>query len=198
MDPTLLVQIAIAVASLLVGLGAGYALRRPDRSLSARAEELETQLAEARGATEEARRAQDAYRGQVEKHFEKTSDLFRDLTEQYTTLYGRLAEGARELCPEGGPALGRGLNDPLLAARAGAPETPGDDAAASVAAETVGEEQPGIDGPELETDDPPADDLELEGLPGLETPSETDITADDLEEPDETGSEPRRAVGEAS
>ena len=70
----------------------------------------------------------------MEKHFERTSELFRDLTEQYTALYAHLAEGARELCAEGGPALGRGLNDPLLATTFGvdasresaspAPDTP--------------------------------------------------------------------------
>jgi hypothetical protein len=90
-------------------MGAGFALRRGDATVKRRVQELESKLAEAQ-------RRYEAQQASVEKHFEKTSDLFRDLTENYTALYGHLAEGARTLCPEGGPALGPGLNDPLLEA----------------------------------------------------------------------------------
>ena len=107
MDGTLLTQLGIGAALFLGGLGAGLALRRGDRSARARAAKLEVELTEARRQT-------DVYRAQVEKHFERTSDLFRDLTDQYSALYGHLAEGARALCPDGSPALGLGLNDPLL------------------------------------------------------------------------------------
>lgn len=108
MDPTWL-QIGIGLAGLALGLLLGLALRRPERTLRARVAELELEL-------QDARRIHDEHRARVEKHFERTSDLFRDLTDHYAALYSHLAEGARQLCPEGGPALGRGLDDPLLAA----------------------------------------------------------------------------------
>lgn len=112
MDHVVLLQMVIGAGAFLVGLMCGLALRRPDRRLKTQVEELESQL-------QETRRAADQHRAQVEKHFERTSELFRDMTEQYTALYAHLADGARELCSEGGPALGRGLNDPLLAATFG-------------------------------------------------------------------------------
>ncbi len=49
------------------------------------------------------------YRDSVAKHFGDTSDRFRDLTREYTALYAHLAEGARELCAERVPQLGRGF-----------------------------------------------------------------------------------------
>jgi uncharacterized membrane-anchored protein YhcB (DUF1043 family) len=101
----------------VIGLGAGLVLRRPDRRMKAQVEALRSEL-------QETQREYDQHRARIDKHFERTSDLFRGLTEQYTELYGHLAEGARELCSEGGPALGRGLNDPLLAATLGAGEEP--------------------------------------------------------------------------
>ena len=60
------------------------------------------------------------------KHFSGTSDLFRDLTHQYTTLYAHLAEGARELCPDQVPSLGHGMGEPpLVAALTREPRAPG-------------------------------------------------------------------------
>jgi uncharacterized membrane-anchored protein YhcB (DUF1043 family) len=117
MDQVVLWQIGIGVAAFAVGLGAGLVLRQPDRRMRAQLEALRSELLESQ-------RRFDQHRARVDKHFERTSDLFRDMTEQYTALYSHLAEGARELCSEGGPALGRGLNDPLLAATLGAGEQP--------------------------------------------------------------------------
>jgi len=138
MDPALLWQIGIGGGGLLAGLGLGFALRRPDRKLTARVTELEADL-------HAAERRYDEHRARVEKHFERTSQLFRDLTEHYTALYSHLAEGARELCPEGGPALGRGLDDPLLSLGFGA-----------------GRDEPE---PELETDGESEAELEPEAAP---------------------------------
>jgi hypothetical protein len=132
MDQVVLWQIAIGGGGFLAGLLIGFGLRRPDRRLRTQVEELESQL-------QETRRQADQHRARVEKHFERTSELFRDLTEQYTALYAHLAEGARELCDEGGPALGRGLNDPLLAATFGV-EAPYKPAFGPKAADEGGEE----------------------------------------------------------
>lgn len=52
-----------------------------------------------------ARAEQEAYRRSVAQHFQQTSDIFRDLTGVYTSLYTHLAEGARSLCAESVPAL---------------------------------------------------------------------------------------------
>ena len=117
--------LGIGLVLFLGGVGAGRVLRHLDQSARVRAERLERELEETRGRFE-------AHREQVQKHFDQTSDLFRDLTQQYTALYAHLAEGARELCPERVPALGRGdAGGLLLGADSGvgtAPATAGADA----------------------------------------------------------------------
>lgn len=108
-------ELAIGVGLFGLGVGLGLWLRRGDRAARQRVEELELELLRARGRFEE-------HREQVMKHFERTSDLFRDLTKDYTALYSHLAEGARELCPDRVPGIGRGFAGPLL----GGPPDPGD------------------------------------------------------------------------
>lgn len=107
MDTGLFVQLGVGLALFLGGIGTGLALRRRDAAARARVLELESEL-------EGVRQELQGYRARVEKHFERTSHLFRDLTDHYSALYSHLADGARDLCPDGGPALGLGLNDPLL------------------------------------------------------------------------------------
>jgi uncharacterized membrane-anchored protein YhcB (DUF1043 family) len=98
-------QLAVAFGLLIGGLAAGLALGRGGSRARARIRELELEV---RVEREE----HAAYRDGVAKHFAGTSDLFRDLTHQYTALYAHLAEGARDLCPDRVPALGRGLGEP--------------------------------------------------------------------------------------
>jgi uncharacterized membrane-anchored protein YhcB (DUF1043 family) len=69
--------------------------RDEDRRMAVR---LERELSEARADLER-------YRERVSQHFEKSSDLFRDLTSQYSSLYKHLAEGARDLARPGIPAF---------------------------------------------------------------------------------------------
>jgi hypothetical protein len=69
--------------------------RDEDRRMAVR---LERELSEARTDLER-------YRERVSQHFEKSSDLFRDLTSQYSSLYKHLAEGARDLARPGIPAF---------------------------------------------------------------------------------------------
>ena len=111
------IQLAIAFGLLMGGLAAGLALGRGGSRARARIRELDLEL-------RQAREEQAAYRDQVGKHFSGTSDLFRDLTHQYTALYAHLAEGARDLCPDRVPALGRGMGAPPLMAGP-TPEPPG-------------------------------------------------------------------------
>ena len=94
-----------------------------------RARKLESELTVARGELEQARleveslrrklsAAQDeydAYRMNVLEHFSGTSDLLRDLTVQYRSVYQHLTKGAATLCPEGFVGLTEGLPKPALA-----------------------------------------------------------------------------------
>ncbi len=116
-DGTIGIQLAIAFGLLVGGLSAGLALARGGPRARARIQELELELRQSREESA-------AYRDQVGKHFSGTSDLFRDLTHQYTALYAHLAEGARDLCPDQVPALGRGVGAPPLVAGP-TPEPPG-------------------------------------------------------------------------
>ncbi len=40
------------------------------------------------------------YRGEVNQHFSKTSNLFQELTSNYRSVYEHLAQGAHSLCSE--------------------------------------------------------------------------------------------------
>ncbi len=114
--------VLVLVGIFLIGLGTGVFLRRSGvRSARAEAERLGQDLDNTRtqlvAAEEKLRAAQgelEAQRGAVAKHFERTSELFRDLTRQYTALYAHLAEGARELCPGQRIPLGSGFGEPLI------------------------------------------------------------------------------------
>jgi uncharacterized membrane-anchored protein YhcB (DUF1043 family) len=122
-------------ATILLAFGAGLALGAVTVGLlllrsGGAARERAKQLAD---ELDETREQLETQRTQVAKHFEETSGLFRDLTEQYTRLYAHLSEGAREFCTEEVPALGRGLDAPLLGASGDsepAEEPPADEAQA--------------------------------------------------------------------
>jgi uncharacterized membrane-anchored protein YhcB (DUF1043 family) len=128
----------VLLGTFLIGLGTGVFLRRGGvRSARAEAERLgrdlgavRTQLAGAEDALRGAHRELEEQRAAVSKHFERTSDLFRELTRQYTALYSHLAEGARELCPDQRIPLGVGFSEPLIGA-AGSPAAGGDEEGAS-------------------------------------------------------------------
>jgi uncharacterized membrane-anchored protein YhcB (DUF1043 family) len=96
------VEIAVGGGLFLLGLLLGLLAGRGGRGPRARVRALEAELAQ---VTERLA----SYRDQVEKHFVQTSDLFGDLTRQYTAVWDHLAEGARELCPDRVPGLGRGF-----------------------------------------------------------------------------------------
>lgn len=110
MDPELGVELAIGAGLFVAGIALGALASGAGRA-RARLLALEREL-----ASEREQRA--AYEDAVAKHFGRTSDLFRDLTRQYTSLYAHLAEGARDLCAERLP-LGRGFEATPLQAGAG-------------------------------------------------------------------------------
>jgi uncharacterized membrane-anchored protein YhcB (DUF1043 family) len=104
LDNTGWMQIAIASGLLVGGVLLGLILARGGKGARARARRLEKEL----------RQAQEllaSYQDQVAKHFVQSSDLFEDLTRQYTAVWDHLAQGARDLCAERVAALGRGFDD---------------------------------------------------------------------------------------
>jgi uncharacterized membrane-anchored protein YhcB (DUF1043 family) len=105
-DPVVTLLVAVGALALLMGGGIGYWLARRRDPAATRIQVLEDALETERDLAE-------AYRASVSKHFDGTSDMFRDLTRQYAALYAHLAEGARELSEEV-PELGRGYADPAL------------------------------------------------------------------------------------
>ncbi len=113
--------LVVAVAAFLVGrlTGAGANRRREleeqlvdaqeeNSRLAAEMEDLLEQLAAAR-------EEHAAYRLNVLDHFSGTSDLLRDLTVQYRSVYEHLTKGASTLCPEGFVGLTEGLPVPQIA-----------------------------------------------------------------------------------
>jgi hypothetical protein len=100
-------EVALGIGLLALGILIGRWIRHRSSPLRARIEELDQLLSEER-------ERRTAYEAAVGKHFEQTSDLFRDLTQQYTVLYAHLAEGSRELCGDRPVALGRGFDLPGL------------------------------------------------------------------------------------
>ncbi|MCE2390098.1 MAG: DUF1043 family protein [Proteobacteria bacterium] len=104
-DPAIL----IALGVFLAGLSAGCLFWRRYGAAEKRASQLEDDLREVSGKLEETRAELAAQREATSQHFERTAELFGDLTRQHVTVYNHLAEGARELCPDAPPALEQGF-----------------------------------------------------------------------------------------
>jgi uncharacterized membrane-anchored protein YhcB (DUF1043 family) len=121
--------IAVAVAAFLVGrlTGAGANRRRElEEQLADAQEEISRIAAEMEDLIEQlaaAREEHAAYRLNVVDHFSGTSDLLRDLTVQYRSVYEHLTKGASTLCPEGFVGLTEGLPVPEIAEPAVQPES---------------------------------------------------------------------------
>ena len=112
---------ALAMAAFFVGrVTGGSAIRRREleeqlvnahEEISHLAAEVESLLEQLRAAREQ----HEAYRMSVVDHFSGTSDLLRDLTVQYRSVYEHLTKGASTLCPEGFVGLTEGLPVPEIA-----------------------------------------------------------------------------------
>ena len=176
MNPEPAIYLAIAGVVMVV---AAFLLGRRTSSGVARQLELEAELnssqreqaraeAEAerlRNELDTARAEHDDYRLSVVDHFSGTSDLLRDLTVQYRSVYEHLTKGASTLCPEGFVGLTEGLPVPQLADPQPEPELELEldpDDAASLAADadtdTPAEAPPGESTEEVAAAEPPADD----------------------------------------
>lgn len=113
--------LAVAVAAFFVGrvTGRGAKRRRElEERLATAHEEISRFAAEVEDLREQlrvAREEHEAYRLSVVDHFSGTSDLLRDLTVQYRSVYEHLTKGASTLCPEGFVGLTDGLPVPEIA-----------------------------------------------------------------------------------
>jgi len=112
----------IPAAAALVALLVGFIIGRVSRRHRQRIEELEVRVAEREGqilqlesartelrtrvagaeqARDQAVEELSSYQTEVVSHFNQTSELLREMTLQYRTIYQHLAQGAEALCPEG-------------------------------------------------------------------------------------------------
>jgi uncharacterized membrane-anchored protein YhcB (DUF1043 family) len=103
-------EIAVACGIFAAGIVVGLFASRFGRGVRGQVRRLENELSQEREASRR-------YGQTVAEHFERTSDLFRELTHKYTALYTHLAEGARNLCADRAPTIGSAFEHPgLLAA----------------------------------------------------------------------------------
>jgi uncharacterized membrane-anchored protein YhcB (DUF1043 family) len=114
----------LGVAGFFLGrtTGGGVALRRRlELELASSEQErarIELEAEALRVQLKKARDEYDQYRLNVVDHFSGTSDLLREMTVQYRSVYEHLTTGASKLCPEGFVGLTEGLPTPQLAAPA--------------------------------------------------------------------------------
>lgn len=84
---------ATAILAVSVGFAVGflvaYVAVLKDGNAAKLRQELDAQKAEF-----------ETYRGRVDDHFVRTSELFQDMTRQYGALYEHLAGGAQSLCSD--------------------------------------------------------------------------------------------------
>ncbi len=88
----------ISIITFAFGLGFGFLIAYLTIKHNGRVQELEEELSQTKAD-------HDGYRGKVSQHFEKTAELFEDMTERYRAVYKHMASSAQELCEERPPAL---------------------------------------------------------------------------------------------
>ena len=101
--------LVIIVVALIIFAGAGIFLGTRISSDKRRIKELEDEL-------NDTKKDLDNYRGKVNSHFKKTSDLFSKMTDSYRAVYLHLAEGSQELCTSDAALLKPGNNEFLKVA----------------------------------------------------------------------------------
>lgn len=83
--------IVFCIVALIVGAVIGFFIGR-------RTADDQKQIRDLKGELANSRSEHEAYRQQVNNHFQKTSELFGRLTDNYKTVFLHLAEGSQELC----------------------------------------------------------------------------------------------------
>ncbi len=94
-------ELLIVFLGLVAVAIVGFVVGRATSSGSGQSHKLEQEL-------KEAKEAHDSYKQEVNTHFEKTAELFKDMTGAYRSLYNHMAESSGK--------LGVGPSDPLLEA----------------------------------------------------------------------------------
>lgn len=93
----------ISIITFAFGLGAGFALAFFTLSRSGRIHKLEEEL-------DAAKTEHSAYRGKVNQHFQKTAELFEEMTDKYRAVYQHMAASAQTLCEERPASLSLEIN----------------------------------------------------------------------------------------
>ena len=88
----------IGIITFAFGLGVGFLIAYLIVPRSGRIQALEQELRAAQASDAE-------YRSKVNQHFQKTAELFEDMTGRYRAVYQHMASGAQLLCEERPPAL---------------------------------------------------------------------------------------------
>lgn len=88
----------ISIIAFAFGLGIGFLAAYLVIPRSGRIQELEKDL-------EAAQAAHKDYRDKVNQHFQKTAELFEDMTDRYRAVYRHMASSAQTLCEQQPPAL---------------------------------------------------------------------------------------------
>lgn len=115
----------ISIIFFAFGLGSGFFIAYLTIKHDGRVKELEDELSKVQVD-------HTKYRGKVSQHFEKTAELFEDMTERYRAVYQHMASSAQTLCEERPPALQLDIVDRGRLTR---------DAAAHATASTVADDE---------------------------------------------------------
>jgi uncharacterized membrane-anchored protein YhcB (DUF1043 family) len=83
----------VAFVMFAFGIGFGFIIAYFTLPGSQRIKELEQEVKNLRQESAD-------YRREVDQHFEKTSEMFHDLTIHYRSFYDHLASGAQKLCAD--------------------------------------------------------------------------------------------------
>lgn len=88
----------ISIITFAFGLGIGFLAAYLVIPRRGRIQELERELETAQAANKD-------YRDKVNQHFQKTAELFEDMTDRYRAVYRHMANSAQVLCEQQPPAL---------------------------------------------------------------------------------------------
>ncbi|MFN2309641.1 MAG: ZapG family protein [Gammaproteobacteria bacterium] len=170
----------ISIIAFALGLAGGFLVAYrviPSRS---RIQALEQALAAAQAE-------QQTYRDQVNQHFQKTAELFEDMTGRYRAVYQHLARGAQSLCEQQPAAL---QLDPAAQARTSGPDAA---QAADPAPEAETPAAAPVEAPEPSPDAQAADDEQSLGdAPHIPELTEAITPAERDEPPEPVRTDPGR------
>lgn len=154
-----------------------------------------TRANKVRSELETARQELIDYRASVNKHFDKTSELVNDLTQNYVKVYQHLAEGAQNL--GGSRELNRLLEQQpgkvLLAVDDDSPAEQAESVGRTVASSPLTEEAAATDGEPESAESPAESDASVPKAAAEERPAQAAESAGESGDSEPTGDEARKA-----